>query len=114
MAIEPTIAGDHVRSRMDRYGDDAGREIVEGVVSVEFAAGARWGAAHLAFCPPLAAEPTIRVSAEDDIGSEIKVTHAGRYAARFDVRLSDRAEEAFSIRLRYRITTAGDGLSHQV
>jgi hypothetical protein len=103
-----------VTSSMERRKRAEEGEVVEGYVTVEFAAGARWGAAHLAFCPPLAGDPRITTARDEELVAEIKVTQALRYAARFDVRLSSPAEEPFSFRVWYRVTTdaarPGEGL----
>jgi hypothetical protein len=104
-ADEGDSESDRLTSSMERRRTAEGTEVIEGYLSVEFAAGARLGAAHLAFCPPLGGEPAIAVEIDDDLEAEIKVTQALRYAARFDVRLPEAADEPVSVRLRYRVTS---------
>ena len=105
---EPRAAAGYVTARMARFVTAEGGDVVEGTVKVDFEPGARWGAAHLALCPPLAGEPRVEVSVDDDIDAEIKVTQALRYAVRFDVRLPEPPEDSFSIRLRYRLVVSVD------
>jgi len=107
--LDQAYPGASLVSHTTRNSLPDGSEVVEGIVSVDFAAGARWGAAHLAFCPPLAGPPVVAVSADEDIELEIKVVQALSYAARFDVRLAEQAEERLSVRLRYRLFAPVDG-----
>jgi hypothetical protein len=48
-----------------------GREMIEGEVSVDFAAGQKEAVVHLSFCPPLASSPEIH--AEDGLGGDVEI-----------------------------------------
>jgi hypothetical protein len=50
----------------------------------------------------LAGRPTIEVWADDETEVDLQIVQALPYAARFDVRLAEPAEERLTIRLRYR------------
>ncbi len=86
------------RQRIERYqsANDGDRAI--GRVIVDVPTGSRTGHAHIGFCPPFVAMPTVEVMSDDD-GVEAVVTAAEivPWGVRVECRLSEPAEESLAI-----------------
>lgn len=85
---------------MQRRNDEEG-EVCEGHVRVDFAEGAREATVHVAFCPPLAAVPTIELEDVDGQGWELKTAAAYPYGLRITIRRGPRETAAASGHVAY-------------
>ena len=84
-----------------RLSDDGRQEIIEGEISISFAAGQKQAAVHLPFSPPLAGIPQVECEPLDGTDIRWKVTIAQPYGVRIDVhRKTDLGQET-TIRLAY-------------
>ncbi len=78
-------------------------EVIEGWVRVDFAAGQRHAAAHIAICPPLEQNPTCYAEPADGPDASLKITQAMSYGVRLEVKLDEPAEEPTSVIVEYSI-----------
>jgi len=85
-----------------RREDEAG-EAIEGWLRVDFAAGQRHAAAHIAICPPLERNPTCYAEPADGPDASVKITQAMSYGVRLEVKLAEPAEEPASVIVEYSI-----------
>jgi hypothetical protein len=72
---------------------EAGGEVIEGLVRVEFAAAQRHATAHLAICPPLARLPQCFAEQADGPAARIKVAQVLTCGVRIDLKLDQPAAE---------------------
>ena len=70
-----------------------GKQTIEGMLLARFEPGQRTAAAHIAFCPPLAAVPSPHIEIGDGPAATVNVTRLLTYGARLEVRLTEPAEE---------------------
>jgi hypothetical protein len=96
MMIAPTGPG--FRQRLERFQTAAEGDRAIGRVIVDVPTGSRTGHAHIGFCPPFVAMPTVEVTSDDD-GIEAVVTAAEvvPWGVRVECRLSEPAEEPLAI-----------------
>lgn len=84
--------------RFERHALADGSECVRGRLHVAVAAGARSGAGHVGFCPPLSCAPTIQVSTDyDAVEAIVTAAEVLPWGARIECRLDEPAEEAIEI-----------------
>jgi hypothetical protein len=89
---------DGFRQRFERFQSVEGSDRVMGRVLVDVAAGSRTGHAHLGFCPPFAAVPTVDVTSHDDgIEAIVSAAEVVPWGVRVECRLSEPAEEPLAI-----------------
>ncbi|MDX1947765.1 MAG: hypothetical protein SFU86_20375 [Pirellulaceae bacterium] len=81
--VSPDLVQQLTRTRLD-----GGGEAVHALVRVVIPGGDRLAVAHLSFCPPLMAAPSLTAHPLDAEG-EVKVTQAESFGARLEVRLPD-------------------------
>lgn len=86
------------RQRLERFQTETDGDRAIGRVIVDVPAGSRSGHAHIGFCPPFAAMPSVEVTSDDD-GFEAVVTAAEivPWGVRVECRLSESAEEPLAI-----------------
>lgn len=97
-------------ARFERRRLAPGEELIVGETRVVVPAGARTGAAHLAFCPPFAQRPTVRcelVSSSDrphaSPPATVRADSIWPHAARLEVRLARPAASATTLRVTFRV-----------
>ncbi len=80
-----------------------GSQRIDGRLRCDFAPGQRTAAAHVAFCPPLAATPRVEARVEGAFAAEASCKVAELYAhgVRFEVRLSTPARVATTARVEF-------------
>jgi hypothetical protein len=101
---------DHALAQQVRRRDAVSGEVVEGWVRVDFAAGQRHAASHVAICPPMERNPACYAEVADGPDAGVKVTQAMSYGVRIEVKLAEPAEEAASVIVEYSILEhAADG-----
>lgn len=75
-----------------------GSECVRGRLHVTVPTGARFGAGHVGFCPPLSCAPTVRVFTEyDEVEAIVTAAEVLPWGARIECRLDEPAEEAIRV-----------------
>ncbi len=74
-------------------------EQIEGVATVEFAAGQQHAALHLSICPPLSSTPEIECETQGDI--EWKVTALHPYGVRLEIRRAAPLANSQSVSVGY-------------
>ncbi len=89
--------------RIDSAGGDAWR----GRVLVRLARGRRAASAHVAFCPPFAETPTIRIKARPRAGMEVAVGQVLPHGVRFDVKLSANAARTLAVPIEFHASGQG-------
>lgn len=72
--------------QITRSRNDNGVEVISGLLRAEFAAGERSHNLHVAFCPPLAYEPTVIAHQLDGSPLTIKVAQSEVFGARIELR----------------------------
>ena len=80
-----------ITQQMVRRTEAAGVELIEGHVRACFEQGQRTVAAHIAFCPPLAAVPQCFAEQVDGPSVDIKVAQLLPYGVRFELKLEQAA-----------------------
>lgn len=88
-----TIADESITQQMTRRRDDNASESIEGWVRVDFAAGQRHAAAHLAICPPLDRLPECFAEPADGPAATVKVGQVLTHGVRLDVKLDEPTPE---------------------
>jgi hypothetical protein len=84
--------------RFERLALPDGGECVRGSVCVVVAKGSRSGSAHVGFCPPLAAVPTIDVTTNyDGVEAVVSAAEVLPWGVRIECRLDEPAEETIEI-----------------
>jgi len=84
--------------RFERLALPGGAECVRGSVCVVVAQGSRSGSAHVGFCPPLAAVPTIDVTTNyDGVEAVVSAAEVLPWGVRIECRLDEPAEETIEI-----------------
>ena len=84
--------------RFERATLPHGGECVRGRVRVSIAAGSRLGVAHVGFCPPLAATPTVDVTTDyDGVEAVVSAAEVLPWGVRVECRLDEPAEEMIDI-----------------
>ena len=83
-------------------------EQIEGWLRCDFSPGQRTAAAHVAFCPPLGALPTVeaRIDSRHGAAATCKVAELYVHGARFDVRLASPAQQATAVRVVFSTVVA--------
>jgi hypothetical protein len=79
--------GDTVVQQLTRSETEEHGEIIHGLVRCRFRAGERQQVQHVAFCPPLASQPSILVDQIDGPMAKLKVAQSESFGARFEIRL---------------------------
>ena len=84
--------------RFERLALPDGAECVRGRVCVVVSEGSRSGSAHVGFCPPLAAMPTIEVTTDyDGVEAIVSAAEVLPWGVRIECRLDEPAEEMIEI-----------------
>ncbi len=84
--------------RFERRALPDGSECVRGRLHVIVPAGARLGAGHVGFCPPLSSVPVVRVSTDyDAVEAIVTAAEVLPWGARIECRLDEPAEEAIRV-----------------
>ena len=84
--------------RFERLALPDGGECVRGRLCVVVPEGSRSGSAHVGFCPPLAAVPTIDVSTDyDGVEAVVSAAEVLPWGVRIECRLDEPAEETIEI-----------------
>jgi len=84
--------------RFERLTLPDGSERIQGRVCVAVPEGARSGSAHVGFCPPLAALPTIDISTDyDGVEAVVSAAEVLPWGVRIECRLSEPADEPLEI-----------------
>lgn len=92
----PTAAG--FRQRVERFQTATDGDRALGRVIVDVPPGSRTGHAHIGFCPPFVAMPTVEVSSDDDaIEAVVTAAEVVPWGVRVECRLSEAAEEPLAI-----------------
>ncbi len=83
-------------------------ERIDGWLRCDFSPGQRTAALHVAFCPPLAALPTVeaRIDPQQSGIATCKVAELYVHGARFDVRLASPAQQAIAVRVVFSTVVA--------
>jgi hypothetical protein len=93
--------------RFERLALPGGAEHVRGRLSVVVPAGTRTGYAHVGFCPPLAALPTVEVTTEyDGVEAVVSAAEVLPWGVRVECRLDEPAEETIEIPVDILATTS--------
>jgi hypothetical protein len=75
-----------------------GSECIRGRLHVTVAAGARSGAGHVGFCPPLPSAPTVQVSTDyDAVEAIVTAAEVLPWGVRVECRLDEPTEEPLDI-----------------
>jgi len=84
--------------RFERVALPDGAECVRGRLCVVVPEGSRSGSAHVGFCPPLAAVPTIDVTTDyDGVEAVVSAAEVLPWGVRIECRLDEPAEETIEI-----------------
>ena len=84
--------------RFERLALPDGAECVRGRLCVVVPEGSRSGSAHVGFCPPLAAVPTIDVTTDyDGVEAVVSAAEVLPWGVRIECRLDEPAEETIEI-----------------
>jgi len=95
---EGPIGSGSLVQRFERRILPDGSECVRGRLHVVVPAGARLGAGHVGFCPPLSAAPTVQVSTDyDAVEAIVTAAEVLPWGARIECRLDEPAEEAIRV-----------------
>jgi hypothetical protein len=78
-------------------------EVIEGWLRADLAAGQRYGAAHLAICPPLERLPECFAEQADGPEAQVTIGQVLTYGVRFDIKLEREAEEPTSVAIEFSI-----------
>lgn len=92
---------DAVVQQLTRTKPPDGPEMIVGWLRLPLAPGQRSGVLHVAFCPPLEGRPTIEFEQVEGPPARIKLTQAFSYGARFDLKLTQPAEEADAVVVQF-------------
>lgn len=104
----PSALGD-LFQRFERRGLAGGGERIEGLVRVTVPRGARLGWAHVGFCPPFPATPSVDVSTGyDEIEAIVAAAEVLPWGARVEVRLDEPAEETLDVPVEFAAGTRCD------
>lgn len=87
-------ASDDVTQQFVRRIDAQGHESLSGLLRVHFVPGQRIAQAHLGFCPPLPATPTIEFEQVEGPPARVKLAQVFPYGARFEIKLDRPAPSA--------------------
>lgn len=80
--LDESIVQQLTRSVTEEHG-----ELIHGVIRCRFRVGERSHVEHVAFCPPLEAQPSILVDQIDGPTAKVKVAQAESFGVRFEIRL---------------------------
>jgi hypothetical protein len=98
VADEGRAGGGSVLQRFERVALPDGSECIRGRLHVTVSAGARSGAGHVGFCPPLASPPTVQVSTDyDAVEAIVTAAEVLPWGVRVECRLDEPAEEPLDI-----------------
>ncbi len=92
---------DQVTQQVVRLQEPDGTETISGWLRASFLPGQRTTRVHLAFCPPFASVPAVEVEQTDGPPARIKTVQLLPYGVRFDLKLSDDAEESLTVLLQF-------------
>lgn len=90
-----------ITQQLVRSLDADGVDTINGILTAEFLPGQRIAIVHVAFCPPLAAPPTIEVSQTDGPPARVKTVQILPYGARFDIKLAQDAAAPTAVALQF-------------
>lgn len=91
-----------LRQRFARFATASGEDRVVGQVLVELAPGSRAGHAHIGFCPPFAALPTVEVTTDyDGVEAVVSAAEVLPWGLRVECRLSEPAEDPVAIPVEF-------------
>jgi hypothetical protein len=94
-----------VTQRFTRSQAADGSETLSGWLRAAFAAGQRTGSVHVAFCPPFAATPELKVEQLDGPETRVKTAQVLPYGARLDLKLVAVAAEPTDVVLQFSART---------
>ncbi len=103
-----TIEGDdgellpqNASQRLSRYQEEAGGEIVSGVVRCSFAANERQRDLHLAFCPPLKRIPQFSAEQVEGPPARIRPSLVEAFGVGLEVKLAALSSEPTSVQIQF-------------
>jgi len=104
----PTIEGDdgellphNASQRISRFQEEAGGEIVSGVVRCSFAANERQRDLHLAFCPPLKRIPQFSAEQVEGPPARIRPSLVEAFGVGLEVKLAALSSEPTSVQIQF-------------
>jgi hypothetical protein len=100
-AAVPIANGQQVLQQLTRVRLANGKNAVHGTVVAEFAAGQRLASVYVGFCPPFESLPHVNANLPDGFEADLKWTQVLHHGAQIDVRLSEPAEDAVAISIRF-------------
>lgn len=106
-AVRPSVDGrgtepdDSLIAQLVRRRTADGVDTITGRLAARFETGRRMQSLHASFCPPLAMVPEVDWSLDGEIEAEVKLVQRLPYGVRFDVRLSEPAEDALTLELAF-------------
>ncbi len=93
----------NVTQQITRSRNDAGMEVLSGVLRAEFLPGERTHNLHVAFCPPLAYDPQVAAHQLEGLPLTIKVAQSEIYGTRIELRLVDAAGPSESATIYFEV-----------
>lgn len=90
---------EQVLLRLTRVRNGEGQEVLHATLRIDFEAGQRTSAFHLAFCPPFAYTPEVDAFQIDGPEARLKVCQLLPYGARFDLRLNRAYGEPLAVEI---------------
>lgn len=90
-----------VYQQVTRLKSDNGMDTVNGLLKGEFRPGQRSQSLHVAFCPPMAARPSVEVMQITGPRSSVKAADVQPYGIRFDVRLAVANQQSENVLIHF-------------
>jgi hypothetical protein len=84
-------------------------EVIRGTLRAAIAAGQQVAIAHLVFCPALDEVPAIEAELTGDIDGSVRATHAFRYGARLEIKLSEPSDAPAEVFVGYHVQKPASG-----
>ena len=97
----PHFPAADVYQQTTRGKNAAGSDVMSGYARADFAAGQRFAAVHLAFCPPFAREPSVTTHQADGPPVRIKPTQRAAFGTRLELKLDAIPSEATSVLIEF-------------
>ena len=97
----PHFPAADVYQQTTRGRDDQGRDVMSGYARADFAAGQRFAAVHLAFCPPFASDPSVTAHQADGPPLRIKPTQQAAFGTRLELKLDTVPSEPTSVVIEF-------------
>ena len=96
---------EQVIQRLTRSRDADGAERLSGWLRMPFAAGQRTASIHVAFCPPFAKVPELKVEQADGPTTRVRTAQLLPHGTRLDLKLSQSTDNEESVLLRFSAQT---------